>query len=718
MNDVKEWWMKPVRMLRVDYAPDFSSVKEEDMETLARSRKEDWQINCEWIVGAPGFVGDAYRTTFKASGYETYPGLEGFDYLRKYTPFAHKYGIRVLSYLNMHWYAYDFAEQHPDWEQLLSTGHSYGRMHPLYGNGTTFCVNSSWRDWAFDLIREAMKTGIDGVFLDGPVVFPDSCYCLSCREKFRAEYGREIPKEDWKDPLWKNYLGFRENSLAQFLSDAQNAVRDINPEGIIFLNAGSWGPSGWRVARDIQKTGPFQSFNGAEAFFHYGSKQNIYASLMTGKYLRAGDNPPVVFTHYMNGKWHYLNLPPGEVQLALAQTAMAGANPWLGLINSSLESQPEANKPVKEIFTFLEAEKEFFTATESFAEVGLLFSACTCRNYLSRLEGFYERPGSGKEENLIVDQKSDKVKNWAARKIQCEEFLSSAYAGYFHALTRAHIPFDILLDQSLKDIARYKTVILPDGVCLNKEAVAILREYVSAGGNLLASFEAGFYDERGDYNESLFDLLGLEEIDDLFPVVVGENYLLAKEEHLQFGKGKLMERGPYALKVKAKDDTRTPAFFLNQMNTVYTPLKGLSSYPSLVLNNYGAGRTAYFPEAIGHFMRETAMVSAAERIIRMVKELNGISIIETDAPKTVAVEIYKQTEPDRLIIHLVNNTVDGRPINEFLPIRDITLKLNIGHKPGNVFPLRENDDLSYSFDVALHIHIPCLKLYEVIVVEL
>ena len=148
---------------------------------LRREKKERWHVNCEWIIGTPGVApGTGHLTTFAAEGFERYPGFEDFDLLREYLPHAKKYGIKLLVYLNMHWYSYEFAERHPDWEQRTSSGESYGRLHPLYGNGTTFCVNSPWRGWAFNLIRETMKSGVDGVFLDGPVVYPDCCYCEYC----------------------------------------------------------------------------------------------------------------------------------------------------------------------------------------------------------------------------------------------------------------------------------------------------------------------------------------------------------------------------------------------------------------------------------------------------------------------------------------------------------------------------------------------------------
>lgn len=46
----------------------------------------------------------------------------------------------------MHWFTEKLADAHPGWEQLTASGKAYGRLHPLYGNGTTSCVNGPWRD--------------------------------------------------------------------------------------------------------------------------------------------------------------------------------------------------------------------------------------------------------------------------------------------------------------------------------------------------------------------------------------------------------------------------------------------------------------------------------------------------------------------------------------------------------------------------------------------
>ena len=220
------WFEKPVRMMRWDFMGELERLKHINLDELAREKRMRWHINCEWMPGVLGFSpGTGHLTTFRAEGFERYPGFEDFDLLREYLPYARKYGIKLLAYLNMHWYSYEFAEKHPDWEQKTSSGVSYGKVRPLYGDGTTFCVNSPWRDWAFKLIEETMKTGVDGVFLDGPVIYPDCCYCDYCEKKFMQCYGKPIPREDWLDDSWRDFLEFRENSMAEFLRELGELLR-------------------------------------------------------------------------------------------------------------------------------------------------------------------------------------------------------------------------------------------------------------------------------------------------------------------------------------------------------------------------------------------------------------------------------------------------------------------------------------------------------------
>ena len=259
---------------------------------------------------------------------------------------------------------------------------------------------------------------------------------------------------------------------------------------------------------------------------------------------------------------------------------------------------------------------------------------------------------------------------------------------------------------------------MPDAACLTSEEAENLKAYVKNGGNLIASFEAGFYDEQGQFTERLFDLFGLAEAEGTLPVYMGENYIRLNEDYGPWKRGTMLERGAYVLKVKAKPSVTIPMNFLNPLEKVYAPLTGDSIWPAMVLNDYGRGRVAYFPEALGHFFGQTGMVSAESRMVVTVKEFIGEPMVALNAPKTVAMEVFRQKDSQRWLIHLMNMGVDGRPVNEFLPVQNLTLKIKLDHQPKIVAALRENPSLKYSYK-GHELYITELKLseYEVIILE-
>ena len=725
-----KWHEKPVRMMRLDYIDQLARMKDADLDALARSKKEDWHVNCEWVIGTPGIApGLGHLTTFDTPKFEKYAPLGDFDLVREYLPYARKYGIHVLAYLNMHWFSYEFAEQRSEWEQLLSDGAPYGKVSPLYGGGATFCVNSGWRDWAQEMIVEAMKTGIDGVFLDGPVVFPGSCYCASCREKFKARFGLDIPPaEDWSDERWKDFIEFREDSMAEFLADCRKAMQTINPDGVIFLNAGSWHAGAWRVARDIEKVGDHEDFNGAEAFFHPGPRNHVLHFWSTAaKHLMAGGKPAVVFSHHALGSWHYVPLPPIETQLAIAQTVACGANPWFAVFDYGLDNnRATALEPVREIQSFLEENEEYYTATESCADIALLYSRQGSTFYISEQDEIYGEQGSGQERDLIADVGSGKkIVDWKKRKQICDEIHGNSYLGYFTALTREHIPFDVILDKGLVhgSLKRYKTLILANAACLSDAQIAAIKGFVEQGGGLLAEFETGMYDEQGRRrNENpLADVLGISEVKSAMPPATGEEYSKVKTKHpvtKSFNLSQLIARPQYSLEVEKAASADAPIKFMNKIGRLYAPLSTESDLPALIASQH-VGRVVYIPALAGDFYAKYRMAEYQALIGNAVRWIRKEPLlIEIECPATVEVEVRRQADPSRLLIHLVNNTGDmQRPISEIIPVHNLRVCLR-RNGVKNIRMLHAGISLPFTCaDGVVEFALPELGLYEVIVVE-
>lgn len=743
------WWERPVRMMRLDYGPDLQRMRHEDLAELAHRKKHEWHINCEWVIGTPGIApGLGYLVTFHSKHFPHYAALEGWDLIRNYLPHAKREGLHVLAYLNMHWYAYEFAAEHPGWEQLLADGRPYGRVHPLYGSGTTFCVNSGWRDWATLLVTEVARTGVDGVFLDGPVIYPGCCYCPACRKQFQAEYGEEPPPaEDWSSPLWKNFIEFREKSMASFLAAARAALKAVNPDGVIFLNAGSWHSGSWRVARNIEKVGAHQEFNGAEMFFHPGP--NAAAPIpwaITAKHLVAAGKPAVVFSHHTLGAWHYIGLPPLEAKMAAAETVACGANPWIAVFDYALDHDREAVvAPINEFFGFLEKKEPYYTATESAAEVAVLYSRQSATFYISALDDIYEDRGSGREQHLIADTGTgQRIVDWRRRKQISDSLYGNEFAGWCLALSRQHIAYDVILDSHLTSggLGKYKVVVLPNAACLSEEQVEALRRYVREGGNLVATFETARYLAQGEPRRegALDDVLGVGKLVGAFPPVAAEEYVevtadtatsggAAGSAGQPFRQGQLLPRPVYSLRVEAIAGRNTPIHYLTPTGRVYTAIGQVSEFAAALHGEEGTagatsgdpagsrGRVVYLPHALGDSYYRYRLQEHEEWLAYTVRWANnGAFAVSTTAPPTVQVEVRRQAE--RLLIHLVNHTGDTqRPYHFLYPVSDILVTV-AGPPARKAYMLKSEAEVAAKASThGTQYALPPLEHYDVLVLE-
>jgi hypothetical protein len=63
------------------------------------------------------------------------------------------------------------------------------------------------------------------------------------------------------------------------------------------------------------------------------------------------------------------------------------------------------------------------------------------------------------------------------------------------ALIQAKIPFDLVFDEHLANLAKYRVLILPESQCLSDGQLASIRRFVEGGGGLVATGMAGLYDQ-------------------------------------------------------------------------------------------------------------------------------------------------------------------------------------------------------------------------------
>ncbi|MFH1006173.1 MAG: alpha-amylase family protein [Candidatus Latescibacterota bacterium] len=594
------------------------------------------------------------------------------DHLGAHLPIAHRQGIRVIPYFNVHW----GSDAYADWSQCGCDGKPLV-MH--YGSGTALCVNTGFRQVAVQIVADLGAYDIDGVFLDGPIFMQKGCYCKACRALFRERFGAEMPVSvDEDEKLWQQWLTFRADSLAEFLGTMRSALERAHPDAILYANANglfpprATGRDNRRWARELD----ILAAEGGFLFYTVPGSIPIWKPGAAAKLLetQAGGKPTVVFLCGDHKPWDRYALPAAEVSLMFAQTVANGASPWFALLKEDLST--EGAVAAGKMLALLERIEGDLEGTTSAAEVALLWSPGT--------EDYY---GTG------VDY-SDFTAHEAAQEAHGKS--QEAFNGCYEAMVRAHIPFDVIDDVALTDgtLTRYRMVILPNSACMSDASADALRQFVHNGGSLLATFAASLYDPFGHQREdfALADVLGVH----YQGAVLGPfqyDYVSATEAAREI-LGEMqspLPSPPYALGVAPT--SATPLLMMHEkLPSRYLALPPVSAHPAMTINRFGKGRAFYLAGNVDAFFWSHRIPEHFTWLTRPIWYAAAPNVRLVGAPQTVEL-ILRRQGPDRLLIHLVNFTGNmQRPITQTIPLHQIQIQI-AGAGPKGVRALVAEEEL-------------------------
>ena len=246
-------------------------------------------------------------------------------------------------------------------------------------------------------------------------------------------------------------------------------------------------------------------------------------------------------------------------------------------------------------------------------------------------------------------------------------------------LIQEKIPFDIIYDEHLKDLSKYKVLVLADQECLSDEALELIRKFVQSGGGLVATEHTSLYTDRR-----------LRKID--------------------FGLKDLFQ-------------TEAPQWIGGR-----SPLEPILNVPVLK-NRVGSGRVVYIPEVKPVIEKRPAspmynqywlLPVNWEEITESVKWAAGNDLaLEIQAPQTVAMELHQQKNTRYLMLHLLNYNVEKQP-----QVRNIKVGIKIPNKKeftqvvlfspdGNS---NENLDFTRIGD-KIQFKVPSLHVYNMVVIK-
>jgi len=681
------------------------------------------------IVGVSAFRGrvstgeDAEeRALFPTEHFPVDDEARGRNLLKEQVEIAHGHGLLVLTYLNAHHYGDRFYERHREWAQVFPDGRP---MDKLYGRGYTMCVNTSYRDRMFRMIREVARQGVDLIFLDGPAYYPGCCYCSYCRGKFRERYGEEIPmKEDWRDPLWRKFVRFRYESIRDFLVDAHRVLKEEGFKTWIYSNTSGQTWPVWSFALSPEDLWEGEDIIGMESYQYYARPEDVPVWLYgwTTKFGRSvkKDKPFFLFLSGAHENWTKYSVPDAEMRMAIAQGIANGVN--------ILEDRPQAG----EFIDFTRRWRNALKDLESLANVALVWSKRTGDYaYEEVVRGPLEaQAGQAGEEVEEAFQTGDYFEASQVQRFKREgerRFVEEV-RGFYEALIRLHVPFDLLGDSSLtpEGLSRYDLLILPDVECMGEGAVEAIRDFVGDGGGLVASYRTSLRDEFGDERKDfgLKDVLGVGYLGgtlgplrwDYMRVKGGHPVVEGVPEFCRFPGDDLLACPEYCLKVEARDG-EVLGVQLEPQPARYWGETPETSYPTIVARRYGGG-VVYFPGNFGAQYWAQGFLDYLRTIGNALRWASrGEPPVAVEGPEALEVTAYRGREG--LVVFLVNYQYSvRRPFREVVSIGEVKVSLKVPHRPDRVVRMTTGQDILFFYEGGLvRFVVPNLGLYEGVLVQ-
>jgi len=435
------------------------------------------------------------------------------------------------------------------------------------------------------------------------------------------------PMSTIDDPLFQEWTDFRCQQLANYYDIMEDYIRDLNPEVAIENN-----PSGltgvnskWVYGVDHPRLLSHLDFFWSEEGNEAGvNDQGVLISKIRSYKLASTLNNRV-FTYTSGSK-----LLMAESMVYNRQVGMVG-----GLLAG--EQLPEEQR---DYIKFFRKNFNYYHEINNVADVAVLLSYST-------MAFNNDRPY---QSTFLFEQ----------------------------ALIQEKIPFDVIFDDNLKEISKYKVLILADQECLSDGKLELIRNFVNQGGGLVATEHTSLYTEWRQRKKEF-------GLNDLFQVTTPE------------------WRG-----------TKVPEDILS------VPVQK---------REVGKGKVVYIPEVIPSVPKPAAvaMTSRYWKLPFNWKELiesvrwasdNDLSV-NIDAPLTVTMELTKRTDNSALILHLVNFDSKSPVVKNI----KVDIKIPEGKKLTNITIMTPDgrDDEILKFQgkgKRIEFTVPQLSVYDLVVMKL
>lgn len=273
-----------------------------------------------------------------------------------------------------------------------------------------------------------------------------------------------------------------------------------------------------------------------------------------------------------------------------------------------------------------------------------------------------------------------------------------------HFLNQLHYPCDVIPDSTTPEaLGRYALVVAPSMAWYADDLWPKLRQYVQAGGALLATGSASLTrNEADELSFALADVYGIAPTG------------------TSVGNGLVPSNGYFASIGTAHVVARTTAEELLPLCSTDQPEKETLEAPGATANRFGKGRAVYVAGPIFAGAAARTDPLAVPVIARALEAAVPEPLVELEGGDDV--EIALRARDEFVYVHLANRTESAdfgaHPayIEEVLPIGPMRLKLRMDEQPRSVTCIPGGQQATWE-DGVLTVRLPRLELHAVVAIR-
>lgn len=600
------------------------------------------------------------------------PFLEG-DSLQEIIAACHAEDIKVLARTDFSKVRREIYEMHPEWAYKSPEGKIVD-----YNGDIHVCVNGDYQQkYAFDIMKEILTTlDVDGVFFnmagyqvrDYSGNYYGICHCDSCQEAFSEMFGAPLPDaEDMSDPLFRQYLVFKERTLKEHQKRVYQFIQDLRPDVCVANHH--------RVAeRGFVRQEANTAMDRPLPRWQYSASDNT-------KWVVASypDMVPSTTTvDFIDFPYRHVAVSPYQQKLRLAQNLANGGVLDYYLIGRLDNHEDKSGyEAVREMFHYHAAHEEEYDDLESKANIALL---------------------KGKDGN------------------------DAEFRGWFRFLVENHFLFDtLMIDAALKvPWDKYEALILPDYEPLATGLIGALDAFVQDGGTVIAVGKSGFRDRYYELRDAFpLECLGIENIktvrDDMrssyFKLDDKEGFDRFAETDLIYMDGYYIY-AEYAEKVEKRFRLIPPHNFGPPERCYYTIV---TDHPAFTVNHYGAGMGISVPWAPGSIFYRQGHTNTFDFAADLLEGVAGLTSVGGNVSPMVEITLLEREDRKYQLLHLVNGS-GHFGVTFFAPsvVEDVEIFLPFSYQESVLVKSLVHDE-TYDVDLrkdGLVIHIPKLELFD------